>query len=51
MQEKNFLIEQRKQLITRMTDMKKTLERLDYKIAVYEQIVVEKEKTLRRPEN
>ena len=30
---KELLIEQRKQLITRMEDMKKTLERLDYKIA------------------
>ncbi len=47
---KELLIEQRKQLITRMEDMKKTLERLDYKIEVYEQAVVEKEKELRRPE-
>jgi hypothetical protein len=38
----------RKQLITRMEDMKKTLERLDYKITRYEQTVVEKEKILRR---
>ncbi|BBB90286.1 MAG TPA: MerR family transcriptional regulator [Methylomusa anaerophila] len=48
---KELLIEQRKQLITRMEDMKKTLERLDYKIARYEQTVVGKEKTLRRPED
>jgi MerR family transcriptional regulator, aldehyde-responsive regulator len=46
---KELFIEQRKQLITRMEDMKKTLERLDYKIATYEQAVVEKEKTLKRP--
>ncbi len=46
---KELLIEQRKQLLAKMEDMKKTLERLDHKIAVYEQIV-EKEKTLRRPE-
>ena len=46
---KELLIEQRKQLITTIEDMKKTLERLDYKIARYEQAVVEKEKTLRRP--
>lgn len=48
---KELLIEQRKQLITTMEDMKKTLERLDYKIAIYEQTVVEKEKTLGRPED
>jgi MerR family transcriptional regulator, aldehyde-responsive regulator len=48
---KELFIEQRKQLITRMEDMKKTLERLDYKIATYEQGVVEKEKTLRKPED
>lgn len=34
---KELLIEQRKQLISRMEDMKKVLERLDYKIARYEQ--------------
>ena len=45
---KELLIGQRKQLITRMEDMKKTLERLDYKIARYEQTVVEKEKALKR---
>ena len=48
---KELFIEQRKQLIARMEDMKKTLERLDYKIAVYEQTVVEKEKALKRSEN
>ncbi|GBF10757.1 MerR family transcriptional regulator [Tepidibacillus sp. HK-1] len=48
---KELLIEQRKQLIARMEDMQKTLERLNYKIAVYEQIVVEKEKELKRSEN
>ncbi len=48
---KKLLIEQRKQLITRMEDMKKTLERLDYKIAVYEQAIIEKEKELKRSEN
>ena len=45
---KGLLIEQRKQLIARMEDMQKTLERLNYKIAVYEQVVVEKEKELKR---
>lgn len=48
---KDLLIEQRKQLKARMEDMKKTLERLDYKIAVYEQGVVKKEKTLKLPED
>lgn len=48
---KELLIEQRKQLKTRMEDMKKTLERLDYKIAVYEQVVVEKEKDLKKSED
>lgn len=47
---KELLIEQRKQLILRMEDMKKTLERLDYKIASYEQAVVKAEKTLKRSE-
>jgi len=45
---KELLIEQRKQLIARMEDMQKTLERLNYKIAVYEQVVVEKEKELKK---
>lgn len=48
---KELLIEQRKQLILRMEDMKKTLERLDYKIASYEQAVVKAEKTLKRSES
>ncbi len=48
---KELLIEQRKQLATRLEDMKKTLERLDYKIASYEQTIVEKERALRRPED
>ncbi len=48
---KELLIEQREQLITKMEDMKRTLERLDYKIARYEKGVVKTEKTLRRPED
>lgn len=47
---KELLIEQRKQLTARMEDMKKTLERLDGKIAGYER-VVKAEKALRRPED
>jgi DNA-binding transcriptional MerR regulator len=34
---KELLIEQRVELVKRMEDMKATLERLDYKIALYEQ--------------
>ncbi len=41
---KELLIEQRKQLITKLEDMKKTLERLDYKIERYEHLGVKKEK-------
>lgn len=48
---KELFIEQRKQLLARMEDMKKTLERLDYKILVYEQAIIGKEKELKRPEN
>ena len=48
---KELFIEQRKQLIAKMADMQKTLERLNYKIEVYEQTVVEKEKELKRSEN
>jgi MerR family transcriptional regulator, aldehyde-responsive regulator len=48
---KVLLTEQREQLITKMEDMKKTLERLDTKITRYEQAVLKKEKTLSRPEN
>ncbi|TKH41731.1 MerR family transcriptional regulator [Paenibacillus terrae] len=48
---KELLIEQRKQLITRMEDMKDVLERMDYKIARYEQTIVEKEKKLNRPQD
>ncbi|NLZ52730.1 MAG: MerR family transcriptional regulator [Thermoanaerobacteraceae bacterium] len=45
---KELLIEQRNELIARMEDMKKTLERLNYKIARYEQTVFEKEKELKK---
>jgi len=48
---KELLIEQRKQLIIRMEDMKKTLERLDDKITRYEQAVGGAEKKLRRSED
>ncbi|AOT69538.1 MerR family transcriptional regulator [Geosporobacter ferrireducens] len=45
---KELLIEQRKQLIEKMEDMKKTIERLDYKIEIYDQAVVKKENGLKR---
>ncbi|OPA73627.1 MerR family transcriptional regulator [Paenibacillus selenitireducens] len=45
---KEILIEQSQQLAARIEEMKKTLERLDSKIARYEQAVVKKEKTLTR---
>ena len=48
---KELLTEQRKQLIERMKDMQKTLERLNYKIERYEQSVVVKEKELKRPKD
>jgi len=48
---KELLIEQRRQLVARMEDMKRTLERLDYKIAVYEQVCVGKERALKRQDD
>ena len=48
---KELLIEQRKLLLTRMEDMQKTLERLDYKIATYEHGVAAAEKTLKKQED
>ena len=47
---KELLIEQRKLLAIRMEEMRKTLERLDYKISRYEQTVVEAENNLRKYE-
>jgi DNA-binding transcriptional MerR regulator len=43
---KDILIEQREQLAARMREMQKTLELLDYKIGVYENAILEKEKVL-----
>jgi len=47
---KELLIEQRRQLIERMEDMQKTLDRLNHKIDVYEQTMVAKEKALSKQE-
>ena len=48
---KELLIEQRKQLKAKMDDMQKTLDRLDYKIATYEQGIAAAEKNLNIPED
>lgn len=48
---KELLTEQRKQLMKKMEDMKKTLERLNYKIERYEQSVVTKENELKRTDD
>ncbi|MBP2667263.1 MAG: transcriptional regulator, MerR family, partial [Firmicutes bacterium] len=44
---KALFLEQRKLLLERMAEMQKTLERLDYKIASYENAVVDKENELK----
>ncbi len=43
---KELLNHQREQLTARLEDMKKTLERLDYKIESYERTIIKKEKEL-----
>lgn len=48
---KEILMEQRKELITKIEDMRKTLERLEHKIEIYEHLVVEKESKLKRSED
>ena len=45
---KEILLEQRKHLITRMEIMQKTLERMNHKIERYEQIILKREKELKR---
>ncbi len=45
---KELLIEQRTQLVSRMEEMQKTLDRLNRKIETYEQAIVPKENQLRR---
>jgi DNA-binding transcriptional MerR regulator len=44
---KDILIEQRDQLIARLEVMQKTLERLNYKIERYEQVILQREKDLK----
>lgn len=48
---KELLNEQRKQLIKKMDEMQKTLERLNFKIALYEQAIIPKEKELKTSED
>ena len=48
---KVLLKEQRAQLAEKMEYMKKTLDRLDYKIERYEKGIVAKENALKRPDN
>ncbi|HCM27794.1 MAG: transcriptional regulator [Treponema sp. GWB1_62_6] len=43
---KALLVEQRSLLAARIEDMKKTLERLDYKIERYDQVLLKKERTM-----
>jgi len=45
---KEILLEQRRLLIARMEIMQKTLERMNHKIERYEQIIVKREKELKR---
>lgn len=44
---KDILIEQRDHLIARLEVMQKTLERLNYKIERYEQVILQREKDLK----
>jgi DNA-binding transcriptional MerR regulator len=43
---KEILMEQREQLLARMEEMQKTLDVFDYKISVYENAVLKKEKDM-----
>ena len=43
---KDILKEQRKKLVAKMQEMQKTLDMLDYKIEVYEKVVLKREKEL-----
>lgn len=47
---KALLTEQRNQLVARMEEMHRTLERLDHKIEVYEKFIVPIENKLKRPD-
>ncbi|HWR07551.1 MerR family transcriptional regulator [Sporomusa sp.] len=46
---RELFVGQRKLLIKKVEDMQRTIERLDYKIAKFDQTIVEKEKELIKP--
>jgi DNA-binding transcriptional MerR regulator len=48
---KNLLLEQRNQLVTRMTEMQNTLDRLNYKIEGYEHAIAPAEHELKRKDD
>ena len=48
---KEILVEQRAQLVAKMEEMQKTMELLDYKISVYEEAVLKKEKEIAQVED
>ena len=48
---KDLLIEQRNQLAAKLEDLKKTIAKLDYKIEVYENAILKKEKDLLNTED
>lgn len=48
---KELFLEQRRRLIEKMENIQKTLERLDYKIAKYEQHLIPRENELKKPKN
>ncbi len=48
---KEILIAQREQLLARMAEMQETLDLLNHKIDVYEQILLEREKQMARVED
>ena len=48
---KEILVEQRAQLVAKMEEMQKTMELLDYKISVYEDAVLKKEKEIAQVED
>lgn len=48
---KEILIEQRAQLLARMEEMQNTIDLLDYKISVYEDAILKKEKEIAKVED
>lgn len=48
---KEILVKQREELLTRMAEMQKTLDLLNYKISVYENAVLTREQEITQPED